>query len=332
MAHHGRLYCWLGAATLAASTALYAGDSASRDHLGEWLNPRADQPRFVHARSEHFLMLHDTDDSAAQDRLGLLERTRERFFDAFEKAGFKPRHDHGALVCVLFDDRRDFDRYALEFDRADMSWSRGYYSARTNRVALLRWHDPVIQLASAQPAEQASTPASYPIDAAESPGLWLDTSFASVTHEAAHQLAFSAGLQKRGVMYPLWASEGLASNFELASPDQPFGPEYDNPVRRRHLVESLARGQLIPFDRFIVTTRVPAGDPDQINTIYAQAWSVFRYLFTHHTPNLRAYLARLHRLDPGARDEHELRAEFVAAFGPVHQVEAQWQDHLRSLP
>ncbi len=64
-----------------------------------------------------------------------------------------------------------------------------------------------------------------------------------LTHEMTHQLAYNSGLQKRGVMYPLWVSEGLATFFEGSALPQwdPIG----NTARRRTLAKLHAGGALL---------------------------------------------------------------------------------------
>lgn len=76
--------------------------------------------------------------------------------------------------------------------------------------------------------------------------------FIRISHEMAHQLAFDCGLQTRGVMYPVWIGEGLATNFE--SPDDTalfLGP---NPSRQDRLARLVREGSLLPLTHLAVVT------------------------------------------------------------------------------
>ncbi|MEX2672036.1 MAG: DUF1570 domain-containing protein, partial [Phycisphaeraceae bacterium] len=239
-------------------------------------------------RSPHFVLLYDTEPWQARSHALLLERTHAQFREVFQQAGFavQPLGEH--LVCLLFVDHGDFARYGESADYMDLSWTGGYYSARTNRIALFQRGWPV-QHVEPQGVEAA---VALERDACEAgqPNLHLSSlepaasdgrqdGLASTVHEAAHQLAFNTGLQQRGVMYPLWVSEGLAISFETQQPSQPFGPGEINEARRHDLRRAREAGQLIPLDRFVHVVRPPA-DAEQVRVVYAQAWALFHHLFT----------------------------------------------------
>jgi hypothetical protein len=272
--------------------------------------------------TSHFVLLTDAGAAWCVQAGRTLEQTRAAFYQAFNTAGFAIAPLDDRLVWVAFTRRDDFHQYALNVDRLDMSWSDGYYSTRTNRVALVcdgaeRGHGHAIAHAS-DSTEMHPQP---------SEGF---THLAQTTHEAVHQIAFNCGLQKRGVMYPLWASEGLATNFEAVA-GAPFGPDHDNPHRRRQLVRALGRDGLLPLNDFIVLTRVPVDDAGATHDVYAQSWAFFRFLYQHRPQQLRRYLEDLRGLDPGRRDAATLRREFVRAFGRVDSLDRSWQAYLRLL-
>src|SRR5690606_31731957 len=135
---------------------------------------------------------------------------------------------------------------------SDMSWSQGYYSARTNLVALA---DPDhhsrrgtgLRILDAGSGAASITFASASEDAV--PSLH-HAGARRTTHEVAHQLAFDSGLQRRGVMYPLWVAEGLATTFEVEVGGV-MGPGQDNPVRRHRLEEAYASSSLLPIETLI---------------------------------------------------------------------------------
>ena len=271
--------------------------------------------------TNHFVILTDAPADWATKAGRTLERTQDAFYRAFGSAGFEPAPMENRLVWVAFSRRDDFHQYALNIDRLDMSWSDGYYSTRTNRVALV--------CESAAPARSTVASASDSTEHFPQPSEGF-THLAQATHEAVHQLAFNSGLQKRGVMYPLWASEGLATNFE-ASGSGEFGPTHDNAHRRRQIVRAMQRDQLITLHDFITLTRVPVDSPDQTHSVYAQSWAFFRFLFNHRPRQLRQYMSDLAALEPGRRDTATLRREFTRAFGRIDALDRSWQAYLRLL-
>jgi hypothetical protein len=288
-------------------------------------------PGFHYRTTPHFLIAYNTDDPWAQERGAVLDLTHQRFYEAFRAAGFAPREVPDKLVCVMFELPRQFERYALIADQMNLAWSRGYYSARTNRVAFFDERgEPDAPRGSMDPTDDdrstlmAATPNGSESDAAA-------LNLAKTTHEAAHQLAFNCGLQTRGVMYPLWVSEGLATCFELEDPNGRFGPEYDNPLRHRHLAEALRQGETLDLLEMAGLAKAPTHSPERLSVIYAQSWAMFKFLFERRPEQLRAYLQTLSELPAGARASETLQLEFLTAFGPLSDLQREWSDFLEAF-
>lgn len=306
-------------------------------HL-EWLAEHFAEARFQSYISPHFVILHDTDPWRARLHAELLERARAQFFDAFERAGFTLRPPAHRLVCLLFADETHFIRYARRVEGMDLSWTGGYYSARTNRVALFERGWPTDRPEAMADADES--PADGP-DAADARKRLAalepaasdrhDHGPASTIHEAVHQLAFNTGLQRRGVMYPLWISEGLAIAFETHRPHRTFGAGRVNADRLVDLRRARDADRLLPLDRFVALTRPPTTGDITLAETYAQSWSLFHYLFASQPANLRQYMQNLAALAPGRRSMPTLRREFVAAFGPIDATHEAWQAHVDEL-
>ena len=296
--------------------------------------------RFDLHESDNFVMLHDTTSHRAAARVALLEHTYDRFFEAFKTFdGLRPVHR--PLVCVVFAKRHDFVTYARRVDWLDMSWSGGYYSARTNRMALYdarrAGNEPENQT---QPQSDGQKKAA---DDGQRPTVLLSSTdeagasaspplnVGAITHEAAHQLAFNSGLQRGGVMYPLWLSEGLACAFETNHAGQPFGIERINRTRLFELRRAMRGDGLIPLRRFITMTRPPTDDAQKLNAVYAQAWALFRFLFEHDREALSDYMRDLARERRGHRTRIELRREFTRAFGAIDELARKWRAHVETL-
>lgn len=329
---------WLGltlsvGATLGALAvgAAVAGESFSRldatrsvlrdDSLG---SPR--DWRLHH--TANFVVAYAGEANEVLPQAELLELAHERFHEAFGAAPFTLDPLRGPLVALFFQDKADYLRYARSADRVDMSWTVAYYSAKTNRIAFFRngatrhGDDHADGGSESTPAlhlfvsgdEAISAPAENPI------------MLASATHEAAHQLAFNTGLQRRGVIYPLWASEGLATNFELRSPGGDFGPQCDNPTRRDRLVRTWEADGLMRLHDLITLTRVPTDDARATDELYAQAWGFFQFLYTHRRDQLADYFAAMRTAPRGHRSVSDMRDEFTAAFGAMDVLDQQWSE------
>lgn len=282
---------------------------------------------FDTVESDHFRLLIDTE-AARPDMgatVGLLESTHNAFFAAFPASRFDlgPLREPVTWVCFQASDQ--FSRYARLADRRDMSHLRGYYSARTNRVALL-----MDDLSIASTARSSRMTSNATEDHAAADTLAPRRIDRRISHEAVHQLAFNSGLYHRGVMYPLWAGEGLATNFERITVD-PIGPAHDNPDRRSRLVEAARAGRLVPLSQFAVLVRLPR-DPGDAADRYAQAWGLFHFLYRRHPAQLAKYLTAAAHTPPGWRDPQSLADAFTDAFGPIAPLSAEFLAWVDQLP
>ncbi len=226
--------------------------------------------------TEHFAIVHEPAAKYVPGTSRTLERTYQRFYEAFSKAGFEPAPSQDRLVWICFPQQSGFNTYAMQAEGTDLSWLDSYYSTLTNRVAivepsprLLARGETEASLAPSPPVALAAREGVLPISTSGPP---LDN--ARLTHELAHQLAFNSGLQKRGVMYPFWVSEGLATNFEFESPAG-AGFEQGSTARRACLLKMRDAGELILLRQFIVQTKAPA-DTARSRRQYAQAWAFFQ--------------------------------------------------------
>jgi hypothetical protein len=127
-------------------------------------------------------------------------------------------------------------------------------------------------------------------------------------------------------MYPLWASEGLATSFEFDMPDN-GELTLSIAARRRGAVEAWAAGELVPLREFAVQT--PASPNIEVSRRhYAQAWAFFQYVLTEHPEGLRLYLRQMKNQPLGPRSTSALLAEFVAVFGAPESLQPSWNAFL----
>jgi hypothetical protein len=287
---------------------------------------------FQATSTENFVVYHEPGARYVTGICETLEYAHAYFYEVFTQAGFELSASKDRLVWICFPQKSGFNRYALQVEGMDLSWLDGYYSTLTNRVA-------IVQTDRRAPRREESAPAAgsdirVAVAADRSPREAILAMSAAgrpfditrLTHEVAHQLAFNSGVQKRGVMYPLWVSEGLATNFEFDGGED-AGVEHCNNARCKGLLEAYHGGQLIPLRQFVVQTTVPP-DMQISRRHYAQAWGFFHFILTERPEHLRIYLRRLADLRPYRRDANTMLAEFTEAFGSPEALEKSWNAFL----
>lgn len=192
-----------------------------------------------------------------------------------------------------------------------------WYDTRTQRVEFYRDTKAIAFI--------GRNPAYAPADSLPAE----DALLTRMSHELTHQLAYACGLQKRGVMYPLWAAEGLATNYESPSAaPRLFGP---NPSRLKRLKRTVEARQLWPLSELAVATDTRRLDGEERIDLYAQIWGLFRFLAVTRAPDLRAYFEQLNRLPSGARNRDTLLEEFTGIFGDAEHLEHDWHLWLQNL-
>jgi len=314
---------------------LQAAQNTSRPS-GESVEATAPNPlldaSFQTTPTEHFVLFHEPGANYVAGACRTMEYAYENFYDVFSKAGFDPSRSKDRLVWICFPRKSSFSRYALQAEGMDLSWLDGYYSTLTNRVAVVQRDQKAPRPEEAAPPSGSGPETVVAAHRAPQDGVLAMAATGQqfdvtrLTHEVAHQLSFNSGIQKRGVTYPLWISEGLATNFEFNGTGG-AGLEHGNTPRRNGLLEAYAAGELAPLRQFVVqTTVVP--DLHVGRRYYAQAWGFFQFILTERPESLRIYLQRLARNRADHRDAATMLAEFMEAFGSPDALEAPWQAFL----
>jgi hypothetical protein len=259
------------------------------------------------ARSAHFAVAHTLEPAAATDLSQLLEVLYSRYHEACRAAGFQPRPPTAPLPWLCIDDPVAYARYADQLPGGLPADSDSFYSACSNTVALLY----------GAPDESGKTTAGKALVGSET---WR------ISHELAHQMCFNTGLQARGVLYPVWVSEGLAANFETHFPVA-GGFAGSNPSRQRRLVAAYRQGRLRPLTR-MVELIAPPPEGEACLDVYAQAWGLVQFLFQRDPSAFRCYLYTLALRPSGKRPAAALQAEFESAFGPTAELQQAWEGYL----
>lgn len=286
--------------------------------------------------TDQFMLLSCGD--PAQDRATgqFLAQVYERFTQSFTQAGFSVNRPSDKLIVLCLGSYDQLDAYGRLADNTEASWMDAYYSMRTNRVAFVRQGGRSAQTHLNLTATGVRTVAAQPGSSGRSNQCpaYPDLNPKTVTHELAHLLAFNTGLQNRAIANPFWLTEGLATNFE-AGPSGTVGLGQTSSNYDRRLASAKAGGRVTRLDRFIGMTEITSGSGEATLDAYAQAWGLFHFLLESRRGQLIAYMRDLAspRLIP--LDGQGAARRFVAAFGPIDQVEAEFLrfiDHLPAAP
>ena len=276
---------------------------------------------FSVSSTDHFCVAHDSGMPQARQLADRLEEAFLQFQSFFEQSGFELQSPPMRLSWISFSDQDLFAQYVRRAEKTDVSRLSGYYSAKTNRVVIVESASPD-RLAAEQTAP-VQIAGDVLGDIAPKTVTNDPNQFVKIAHELAHQLAFNTGLQKRGVMYPLWVSEGLAMQYETKL----TLPHRGNTDRSDRLVEMQIHNRLIPLERFASITRLPA-NRDYCEDLYAQAWGFFDFLLTRHPDVLQNYLKSLYNGKVGFRSVSTVEREFSAYFGSIDDLNSQWAHYI----
>ena len=262
------------------------------------------------AETVHFSVACDMQEEQTQELTSFLEGAHAKFFDFFAQSGFNLDVPTDKLNWVCFDSSSRFDNYISQTEKMDLSWLTSYYSAKTNRVAILL---PPVRLNPRYVAYDANAAGNIMAAVTDS----NTDHMLQIAHELAHQLAFNCGLQKRGVMYPLWVSEGLATALETQLCRHP------SVDRGQQLTKMRNAGRLIPLEKFVSITRLPA-DTSMHKYVYAQSQALFCFLLKQYPNEFKIYLKNIHELNPGRRSDDTIRLEFIQVFGTISRLDKEW--------
>lgn len=316
--------------------------------------------------TRHFLIIYDTPEAFAVERGATLERAYENFIFNLHFKSLRPQFLKTRLVVVLFKNREDYLAYAKAADAADLSWSSGYYSQRTNRTAfyddatspektkladnldkaraeLKKLNDDIRKadlagqkgLVNTLTAERNKLADAITQATARMSNHATLNNNATTMHEAIHQLAFNMAIQKRLVDYPLWLTEGLASAFEYRDQNNRAGPYLINPGRMAIVKDALKKDELIPLEKLLTHNFAIDQNLDEktLHLIYAQGWALTHYLFRFHRDSLESYLqAHLDDRIMRAMTPERRRDMFTKSFGDLDKLQARFLDYLKDAP
>lgn len=226
------------------------------------------------------------------------------------KRGVSVRPPDHPLVAIVFASRAEFQAYSVRDGLPSFGGMLGYYSLRTNRIAI------------------------YDIgDGKGTASDWRQNA-ATIVHEAAHQTAFNTGVHSRLAPPPRWLAEGLGMLFEARgvwdSQNYPL-PE-----------ERLNRERLADFRRYLprrkpgsVLEMIDSDRPFGSRTLdaYAEAWAFSFFLIETQPVEYARYLSKTAARSPQAAYGPAQRlADFTAVFGSdTRMIEARFLRFVEGL-
>lgn len=304
--------------------------------------------------TERYILLSDADPDWTRQQGRYLERTYHQFHRFTKWLKLQPLPLQHKLVCILFQNRSSYQRFAATHDGISAPWIAGYFSPKHDWTAFYHVEaSPSLSAAREQLSRmtadlrrlEAKAKDAAANNSADLTGLnervalyrdhlkkqqlrvnvfATETSTATTIHEGVHQLMFHTRIQSPLRVYPLWISEGLAMNFETTTPNQAFGPQFDSPLRHEQFEEVLRNQQLITLSELIELEVHPPNEEKTMRTIYAQSYGLIAYLSRFHRPELRHYLESMRTIAPIHLGSGQQRSIFIQCFGNPDELEARW--------
>jgi len=269
----------------------------------------------------------------------LFEEIYRQVESFYSLRGFETTAPDVMLVAIVFRTQEEFKEYC---GKDQVLWSdelRGYYSLKTNRVALYEESDAGGSLTSTslrsrskeQSAMKSATAAS--VKKPDSPFSVMLANVAGATantivHETTHQVGYNIGIHSRLGETPLWVIEGLATVLEApgvrtrgkSSTDQKINSErlnwFSDEYQSRRQPGDLAK--MIAADDMFRNQALDA---------YSNAWA-FTWFLTESPARARMFVAYLHTLstrDPLKVYSPEDRLkDFQSVFGDIARMEVEY--------
>ena len=239
----------------------------------------------------------------------------------FKTRGFSLSDPEFPLVAIVFPDQKQFTNYAQVDNAKSMTGMLGYYSPRTNRVALFESQAKSVAVStfdqnahfpfSEQSSEIVPFDEKQHLDWKPSPldhrspiyGSNQGDLKSTMIHEATHQIAYNIGLHSRVGETPRWVVEGMATVFESDGVrDSSAGwtakqrinldryLSFQNYAKTRRAAKSLKT--FIECDSLYESA---------VADFYAQSWALSFFLVETRPRQYASYLKRISARDPFAK-------------------------------
>ena len=222
--------------------------------------------KFEISGSGHYLVVHP----AGQKDLWAprFEELYRSFVHYFNTRAFRPSEPRFPMVAVVYPRQADFQRAATADGSKNVQNMLGYYSPKTNRIAL------------------------FDVTAGRT-GLDWSTNADTIIHEATHQMAFNAGMHNRFGQSPLWVCEGLATMFEARGVWN--GRVHQNQADRVNRIQLAAFRHYQPRRSSNAIAETVSSDRafnNDTEAAYADAWALSFFLSEQEPRKYVQYLSK----------------------------------------
>ena len=164
-------------------------------------------PGYEIAASAHYVVMGRK--GKAEDYARLFEEVYRQVDTFFSVRGFDTQLPEMPMVAFVFGTQAEFKAYCEAQNDSTMTKMRGYYSPKTNRVAMYEDPNQVIKVTAGVSDEEGEPQASESLFASVT-GQTADV----IIHEGTHQVGFNVGIHSRLGTTPRWIVEGLATVLE----------------------------------------------------------------------------------------------------------------------
>lgn len=306
---------------------------------------------FEFGSTRHYLVLAPS--GRASDYAKVFEEQFSTLQRYFKTRGFTLTDPQFPLVAVVFPSQKQFVEYARTDGSKTMANMQGYYSPRTNRVALFESQARSVAVSAIDPLADWRAEGVNPPNLFESENVTLGglTSSArrlplfgtteselksTMIHEATHQIAYNIGLHSRLGEIPRWVVEGMATAFE---PDGMRSTLAGSQPSQR-----INRERYLVFQNFMKSGRRPPKSlrsfiesdvlyESAVLDFYAQSWALTFFLVETRPRNYAAYLKRIAARDPlSAYPAKDRLADFKETIHPdVDWLDVQFVKYIDGL-
>jgi len=289
--------------------------------------------------TDHFVIVSNASRSWTRQRGAILERAYKEVHRFGGKLGIRTNPPESKLLCVLLSDHAEYEAIAQAHDGVRASWVAGYYASDSNRIVFYddstgpafveaRSHIEDLRkqvaagVANAKEADEAQKVLSDQLDKIAAAVNAAST--AKTVHEATHLVAYNCGIQSRARQAPFWFTEGLATNFETPTGQGKFGPDAPDPTREKEFDTALEKAGAIPLAQFVGMISAPEEGRTEAESMYAQAYALFRYLARSERASLGLFTTALMTEPAGESSPERFLELFEQYFGPVDALEKRW--------
>jgi Protein of unknown function (DUF1570) len=164
-------------------------------------------PGYEIAASAHYVVMGRK--GKADDYAKLFEEVYRQVDMFFSVRGFDTHLPEMPMVAFVFGTQAEFKAYCEAQNDQSMTKMRGYYSPKTNRVAMYEDPNQVIKVTAGISDQELMPPIGEDLFASVT-GQTADV----IIHEGTHQVGFNVGIHSRLGTTPRWIVEGLATVLE----------------------------------------------------------------------------------------------------------------------